>query len=111
MSMDEPGLDRHEWESEWQALEPLVVDSPAEALPELASLVERMLAEAGYLVATTDPTDDESVDPEVTASLRVAREITRRVDVGEDVGPGDIGHAVSLYRELYEHLLARERVD
>ena len=30
----EPGLDQHDWESEWQLLEPLVRDSPAEALPE-----------------------------------------------------------------------------
>jgi hypothetical protein len=108
MSFPEPGIDRHQWESEWQALEPLVVDSPEEALPELDSLVERMLAEAGYPVATADPIDDEGADPEVRASFRVAREITRRVDAGEDVGPGDVGHAITLYRELYEHLLNRE---
>ena len=108
MSMPEPGLDRHQWESEWQALEPLVVDSPGEALPELDNLVERMLDEAGYPVATPDSVDDEGVDPEVTASFRVARDITRRVDAGEDVGPGDVGHAVGLYRELYAHLLNRE---
>jgi len=41
--MLEPGLDRHEWESQWQALEEQVEDSPAEALPELDSLVAEML--------------------------------------------------------------------
>jgi hypothetical protein len=46
--MKEPGLSRQEWETEWQALEPLVVDSPAEALPELDRLVGRMLVERGY---------------------------------------------------------------
>jgi hypothetical protein len=106
--MPEPGLDRQQWESEWQALEPLVVDSPGEALPELDNLVERMLAEAGYPVATSDSVDDDGVEPEVTASFRVARDIMRRVDAGEDVGPGDVGHAVGLYRELYAHLLNRE---
>ena len=45
--MQEPGLDRHEWETEWQALEPQVEDSPAEALPELDKLIERMLVEQG----------------------------------------------------------------
>ena len=105
--MEEPGLDRHEWESEWQALEPLVVDSPAEALPELDSLVERMLVEEGYPVGG-EPVDDGGVDPEVLASFRVAREITRRADAGEDVDPGDIGYAVGLYRELYGHLLNRQ---
>jgi hypothetical protein len=46
--MREPGLDRHLWESEWQALEPLVRDDPDEALPELDRLLERMLLEEGY---------------------------------------------------------------
>jgi hypothetical protein len=107
MSMEDPGLDRHEWESQWQALEPLVVDSPAEALPELDSLVEQMLAEAGYPVATADTVDDEGMDPEVIASYRVAHDIAMRSDSGETVDPGDIGHAVGLYRELYSHLLNR----
>ena len=52
--MVEPGLDRHEWETEWQALEPLVVDSPAEALPEVDRLVGRMLAERAPNSATAD---------------------------------------------------------
>jgi hypothetical protein len=111
MSSPEPGVDRHQWESEWEALEPLVVDSPEEALSELDGLVERMLVEAGYPVADPDPVDDEGVDWEVMGSFRVAREITRRVDTGEEVGPGDVGHAVGLYRELYAHLLARDRAD
>jgi hypothetical protein len=110
--MRDPGLDRHQWETEWHALEPLVVDSPAEALPELDDLVGRMLAERGYPVEEEEtepasPVDEEGVDPEVLAGFRVAREITRRVEVGEDVGPGEVGQAVGLYRELYEHLLAR----
>jgi hypothetical protein len=108
MSMNEPGLDRHEWESEWQALEPLVVDSPAEALPELDNLVERMLAEVGYPVQTADPVADEGIDPEVMASFRVAHDITLRSDAGEDVDPGDIGYAVGLYRELYAHVSNRQ---
>jgi hypothetical protein len=106
--MSEPGLDRHEWESEWAELEPLVVDSPAEALPELDDLVARMLVESGYPVDTPDVVDDEGTDPEVLASFGAAREITRRVDRGEDYDPGDVGQAVGLYRELYDHLLTRE---
>jgi hypothetical protein len=106
--MVEPGLDRHEWETEWEQLEPLVVDSPAEALSELDDLVYRMLAEAGYPVDTQDPVDDEGIDPEVLASFRAAREITRIVDRGEDFDPGDVGQAIGLYREIYEHLLNRE---
>lgn len=105
--MQEPGLDRHEWESEWQALEPLVVDSPVEALPELDRLVERMLREEGYPLGTEDPVDDEGIDPEVLAAFRAAHEVTQQADRGADVDLGDVGQAVRLYRELYEHLLAR----
>lgn len=110
--MRDPGLDRHAWESEWQALEPLVVDSPGEALPELDELVGRMLAERGYPVEEEEtepasPVEEEGVDPEVMAGFRVAREITRQVERGEDVDPAEVGQAVGLYRELYEHLLVR----
>jgi hypothetical protein len=106
--MHEPGLDRHEWETEWAELEPHLVDSPAEALPELDDFIARMLAEAGYPVDTPDQVDDEGVDPEVTTSFRAAHEIAEQVDRGETVDPGDIGQAVALYREIYEHLLARQ---
>jgi hypothetical protein len=110
--MRDPGLDRHEWETEWQALEPLVVDSPGEALPELDDLVGRMLAENGYPVGEeAEPAcavDEEGVEPEVLAGFRVARDVTRRLERGEDVDPGDIGQAVGIYRELYEHLLTRQ---
>src|ERR671914_1531847 len=114
--MRDPGLDRHRWETEWQALEPLVVDSPGEALPELDDLVGRMLAERGYPVeeeetAPASPVEEEGVDPEVMAGFRVAREIARRGESGEDVSPREGGQAVGLYRELYEHLLLRATND
>ena len=104
--MHDPGIDRHEWESEWQALEPLLEESPAEALPEVGDLIERMLVEEGYPLGG-DSVDDEGIEPEVLASFRAAREITNQVEAGETVDPGDIGHAVRLYRELYDHLLLR----
>jgi hypothetical protein len=106
--MVEPGLDRHEWETEWEQLEPLVVDSPVEALPELDDLVQRMLVELGYPVETPDAVDDEGIDPEVIGSYRAAHEIRMLVDRGEDFDPGDVGQAIGLYREIYQHLLNRE---
>ena len=106
--MAEPGLDRHKWETEWQQLEPLVVDSPVEALAELDDLVRRMLAEAGYPVDTADSVDDEGVDPDVIGSYRAAHEIRLLVDRGEDFDPGDVGQAIGLYREIYEHVLNRD---
>lgn len=106
--MAEPGLDRHEWETEWEQLEPDVEDSPAEALHDLDDLIARMLTEAGYPLETADPVDDEGIDPEVLVSFHAAREITRQVDRGEDVDPGDVAQAVNIYRDLYEHLIGRE---
>ena len=107
--MSDPGLNRQEWETEWQALEPLVVDSPAEALPELNGLVERMLVERGYPLEEGElgRTGEEGIEPEVLAGFRVAREVTRQVDRGADVDPAEVGQAVGLYRELYDHLLNR----
>ena len=101
--MDDPGLDRHEWESEWQALEPLVQDSPAEALPELDDLVGRMMVARGYPV--TDEQTPETADPDVVAEFAEARRIARLADEGATVDPGDVGAAVTAYRNLYEYLL------
>ena len=101
--MQEPGLDRHEWETEWEALEPQVRDSPAEALPELDGLVERMLRERDYPV--DDAVASEGADPEILAEFRSAREITRLFEGGADVSPGDAATAVAGYRAVYEYLL------
>jgi hypothetical protein len=101
----EPGVDRHEWETEWQALEPLVVDSPAEALPELDDLVERMMLEQGYPVE--EERAGEAPEPEVLAEFLEARRLTRLVESGDAVAPSDIGAAVTGYRNLYEYLLDR----
>jgi hypothetical protein len=99
----EPGLDRHEWETEWQALEPLVVDAPAETLPDVDRLIERMLTERGY--PTTEDQAHDAADPGVVAEFLEARRITNLIDGGETVGPGDIGAAITAYRSLYEFLL------
>jgi hypothetical protein len=102
--VSEPGLDRHEWESEWQSLEPLVVDSPAEALPEVHELVERMLVERGYL--TESRRAAENADPELLAEYVAGADVVRRLEAGEAVDPGDLASAVSGYRSLYEYLLS-----
>src|SRR5262245_6828761 len=108
--MVEPGLDRHEWETEWAQLEPLVTDSPAESLSDLDDLVRRMLLEAGYPVDSPDPGDDERGEIEVLDSYLAAHEIALIVDRGDDFDPGDVANAIDLYREIYESLL-NEDVD
>jgi hypothetical protein len=105
MSMDEPGLDRHEWESEMQALEEDLEDSPAEALSELGDLVERMLSERGYNLS--DPVARDGDEREVVAEYLAARETSDRVERGDEgVGPGDVAAAINGFRALYEFILA-----
>jgi hypothetical protein len=101
--MDDPGLDRHEWESEWEALAPLLQDSPADVLPELDDLVARMMVARGYPV--TDELAPEAADPDVVAEFLEARRIARLGDEGATLDPGDVGAAVTAYRSLYQYLL------
>lgn len=102
--MRDPGLDRHEWETEWEALQPELQDSPGESLPGLGDLVGRMLAEEGVPVDEDRDVAEEGVEPELVQNFQEARRITRRLESGEDVDPGDVGSAVDLYRQIYEHL-------
>ena len=108
--MDEPGLDRAEWETEWAALEPLVVDSPEEALPEVDRLVRSMLVEVGYPLeeGEIERMAAEGIDPDVLATYLAAHDIATRAERGLDVGAENVTEAVRLFRELYEHLLSRE---
>jgi hypothetical protein len=103
--MREPGLDRHEWESEMQALETDLEDSPAEALAELGDLVERILEERGYDLA--DPVVRSGEEREVVAEFLAAREIQDRVERGDDgVGPGDVAAAINGFRAIYDYVVA-----
>jgi hypothetical protein len=103
--MQEPGLSRHEWESEWASIQEQLEDSPADVLTELDDLVGRMLNERGF--AIDDPVAREGDEREVLAEFLAAREITRLLDEGSDgVSPGDVGAAVNGYRSVYEYLIA-----
>jgi hypothetical protein len=102
----EPGLDLHDWETEWQQLEPLVRDSPAEALPEVHGLIVRMLQEREIL--DEDLVATEGADPELLAEYVAGKDVVDRLERGEDVDPSDVGSVVGGYRSLYE-FLANER--
>jgi hypothetical protein len=100
----EPGLDRHDWEGEIQALEEQLGESPAEALPELDALVARMLDEAGYDLS--DPVVREGDEREVVAEFLAAREITQLEERGnEEIGPGAVAAAINGYRAVFDHLV------
>ncbi len=103
--MQEPGLDRHEWESEMQALEEQLSENPAEALPELDALVARMLEETGYEI--DDPVVRAGDEREVVSEFLAAREITRSYEGGsEELSPGDVASAINGYRAVFDYLVA-----
>jgi hypothetical protein len=101
--VQEPGLDKHEWETEWQGLEPLLADSPGETLPEVDDLIARMMEARGFPLAETPAQD--ATEPETVREFMESRRIMRLVEAGEQVDPGDIGLAVTGYRNLYRYLL------
>jgi hypothetical protein len=101
----EPGLDRHEWETEYEQLLPLLETEPEGSLPELASLVERILQERSLAV------DDEVVfeKTEPVASFAPAMDFAERARAGEDLPPGDVAFAIRELRELYASLIEERR--
>jgi hypothetical protein len=102
----EPGLDRHEWESEMSAIEEQLSENPAESLPELDQLVGRMLVESGYDL--DDPVALEGDDREVVSEFLAAREIKQAVERDvDDVSPGDVAAAINGYRAVFDHVVSR----
>jgi hypothetical protein len=102
--MQEPGLDRHEWESQWASLEEDFDADPADSLRAVHELMSRMLRERGVL-------DDSSVaregaDPDLLRPWEAARDLVLRLDAELDVEETDIREALDNYRELFDALLA-----
>jgi hypothetical protein len=101
--MQEPGVDEHEWITEWEAIDPLLTESPTEALSEADDLVGRMMEARGLPLRVRE--GEELTDPETTLSFQEARRVARQIDSGESYDPGDVAVAVETYRELYQELL------
>jgi hypothetical protein len=72
-----------------------------------------MLVERGYPLeqGERERTAKEEIDPEVIAAFRVAHETAMLVNQGAAVDPAEVGQAVGLYRELYDHLLPRQAAE
>ena len=103
--MVEPGLDRHEWESEYASIEEDVRTDPGEALSELDELIARMLGDAGYDI--NDPVVREGEEREVVAEFLAAHEILTAYERGsEELSQGDVAAAINGYRAIFEYLVA-----
>ena len=105
-SQHEPGLDQHEWETQWQQLRAHAEDDPAQALPELADFVEAILRQRG--IRPEEEPAGAGQEVEVTHAYRFAREIGDRVERAEDVDPGDVGAAHEALAEVYAWLTGRQ---
>ena len=102
--MSEPGLDIHEWESEWASLEDDIGDSPETALPYAHELLTRMLKERRILDENFVVT--EGTDPEWVKTWQAGDELVRMLDdPGADVACEDIVEQIENHRELFETLL------
>jgi hypothetical protein len=101
----EPGLDRHEWESEMALIQDDLHTSPVDALPELVDLVHRMLVERGYMPDEPWTPDD----PEVVGEFQQARAVAESAAAWDDQALGDVADAIQRLLRLYEVLLAERR--
>ena len=102
--MYDPGVERHEWESEWQALEEDLRTDPVHGLPELDRLVAQMLEESGYDL--TDPVVRDGEEREIVAEYLAAHEIVGTAERDADeVSAGDVAAAINGFRAVYDHLV------
>ena len=97
----EPGLDRHEWETEFAQIEEDLHESPLDALPELTGLVERMMLERGYELLQ-ESRDESGFVAEFLAAKAIAAQ-------RDEAGPGDVADAVEKLLAIYEFLDTERR--
>jgi hypothetical protein len=100
MSMNEPGLDLHEWETRWAEIEESLAEDPANALPLACDEVERLLGlheEDEWL---------RTQYPELKAAYEAARGVTNRYEQGLEVDPGDVGAAIDDLRSVRDAIVA-----
>lgn len=102
--MTEPGLDRHQWESQWASLEEDFDADPADALRQVHELMSEALMERG--IVDDELVTVEGADPELVAPWEAARDLVLRLDAGADVEQQDIREALENYRDLLRTLLA-----
>jgi hypothetical protein len=100
--MTEPGLDLHEWESQWAQLQEDAADSPEEALPEIVRLVGEMLADRGFDLENPVVVEDESRD--IVADFLAAREIALAAETTK-LEQEDIQTALEDLTEIHDYLV------
>ena len=101
----EPGLDVHQWESEWTSLEDDIADSPETALPLVHELVTRMLKERRILDESLVVA--EGADPDWFRTWEAGKELVALLDdLDAEVERQDIVDQIEEYRALFDALVA-----
>jgi hypothetical protein len=101
-----PGIDQHDFASEWESIWEDVSTDPREALPFLEDIVRRLLERHGYVLDPEDPAA-RGEELEILTPYWAAREVADAVRAGEDTDDGDIKQSISDLREIYESLIDR----
>jgi hypothetical protein len=101
--MSEPGLDLHEWQSQWESVAVDMDADPDAALSQLADIVERMLVSRGYEV--NDPVERVGDEPELVVTYLAARETTERAELG-NASRAEVETAIEDLRSLFETITA-----
>ena len=102
----DPGIDRHDFATEWEGLWEDAHDDPRETLPALEDLVRRLMVRHGYVVDEEDPVAGGD-EREILATYWSAREIAETSRAGQEIDPGDAAQAITDLREIYESLIDR----
>src|SRR3954463_10079516 len=100
--MTEPGLDLHEWESQWAQLQEDAADTPDEALPELVRLIEQMLTDRGFDLENPVVVEDESRD--IVSDFFAARDISLAAETTK-VDPEAIQTALEDLTDIHDFLV------
>lgn len=101
--MQEPGVDEHIWESQWEQLAPFLEESPVEAIPEVHLLITEMMEARGFEVSEREGEDLK--EPEITRAYIAAAEVKDEIESEGTFDPGDVPVAVESYRDLYRMLI------
>jgi hypothetical protein len=101
VSIIEPGLDLHEWETRWEELQELAADAPDETLPEIVRHVEPMLVEAGFDLQSEVVVEGEE---DVVRDFLAARDIARAAERGA-AEPDDVQTALENLTEIHDFLV------
>ena len=102
--MQEPGVDEHIWESEWEQLSPFLQESPVEAIPEVHRLITEIMEARGFELDEQDGEDLK--EPEITRAYIAAREVKDEIESGDSFDLGDVPIAVEAYRDLFRDLIS-----